>query len=184
VEQPARDGQVLQEVNGLVRIAEGAVKDERGRNGKRGEDPGHQARPEADDQQGSTPKNLARTGDPHVWTLVRGEAQWEGISPGRATANSPEVLMRMALAGADITIIHDPFALPRVERRELVHVLTEWSTPPTMVLHEHCCGARSARHNRAAKIWLPVHRAGTTRVHPRSGDTGITGESAKRGHIK
>src|SRR5215813_9947467 len=41
----------------------------------------------------------ARTGDPAVWTLVRGEARWEGIPPGRATANSPEILMRMALAG-------------------------------------------------------------------------------------
>jgi DNA-binding transcriptional LysR family regulator len=73
---------------------------------------------------------LARTGDPHVWTLVRGEARWEGIPPGRATANSPEVLMRMALAGAGIAVIHDPFALPRVQRGELVHVLPDWSTPP------------------------------------------------------
>jgi DNA-binding transcriptional LysR family regulator len=75
---------------------------------------------------------LARTGDPHLWTLLRGEARWEGIPPGRATANSPEVLMRMALAGAGIAIIHDPFALPRVERGELVHILPEWSTPPVI----------------------------------------------------
>ena len=38
--------------------------------------------------------------------------------------------MRMALAGAGIAIIHDPFALPRVQRGELVHVLPDWSTPP------------------------------------------------------
>jgi DNA-binding transcriptional LysR family regulator len=74
----------------------------------------------------------ARSGDPLIWTLVNGEARWEGIPPGRATANSPEVLMRMALAGAGIAVIHDPFALPRVERGELVHVLPEWSTPPTI----------------------------------------------------
>jgi DNA-binding transcriptional LysR family regulator len=73
---------------------------------------------------------LARTGDPHVWTLVRGEARWEGIPPGRATANSPELLMRIALAGAGIAIIHDPFALPYVQRGELVQVLPDWSTPP------------------------------------------------------
>ncbi len=73
---------------------------------------------------------LARSGDPHVWTLVRGEARWEGIPPGRATANSPELLMRMALAGAGIAVIHDAFALPRVERGELVQVLPDWSTPP------------------------------------------------------
>ena len=40
--------------------------------------------------------------------------------------------MRMALAGAGIAIIHDPFALPRVERGELVHVLPDWSTPPVI----------------------------------------------------
>lgn len=73
---------------------------------------------------------LARTGDPTVWTLLRGEERWEGIPSGRATANSPEVLMRMALAGGGIAIIHDPFALPRVERGELVQVLPDWSTPP------------------------------------------------------
>ena len=73
---------------------------------------------------------LARTGDPRVWTLVRGDARWEGIPPGRATANSPELLMRMALAGAGIAIINDPFALPRVQRGELIHVLPDWNTPP------------------------------------------------------
>ena len=73
---------------------------------------------------------LARTGDPQVWTLVRGEARWEGIPPGRATANSPELLMRMALGGAGIAMIHDPFAVPYLERGELVQVLSDWSTPP------------------------------------------------------
>src|SRR5215813_8342369 len=72
---------------------------------------------------------LARTGDPAVWTLVRGEARWEGIPPGRATANAPEVLMRMALAGAGIAMIHDPFAAPYLERGELVPILPDWSTP-------------------------------------------------------
>jgi DNA-binding transcriptional LysR family regulator len=73
---------------------------------------------------------LARTGDPQVWTLVRGEARWEGIPPGRATANSPELLMRMALGGAGIAMIHDAFAVPYLERGELVQVLPDWSTPP------------------------------------------------------
>ena len=73
---------------------------------------------------------LARTGDPQVWTLVRGEARWEGIPPGHATANSPELLMRMALGGAGIAMIHDAFAVPYLERGELVQVLPDWSTPP------------------------------------------------------
>jgi len=40
VKQSARDGQVLHEVNELVRISEGAVKDERGRNGECRKDSG------------------------------------------------------------------------------------------------------------------------------------------------
>ena len=54
---------------------------------------------------------LARTGDPQVWTLVRGEARWEGIPPGRATANSPELLMRVALGGTSVasSTIHSPW---------------------------------------------------------------------------
>ena len=72
---------------------------------------------------------LARTGDPQVWTLVRGEARWEGIPPGHATANSPELLMRMALGGAGIAMIHDPFAAPYLERGELVQLLPDWGTP-------------------------------------------------------
>ena len=73
---------------------------------------------------------LGRTGDPLPWLLVRGDARWEGIPPGRATANSPEVLMRMALAGAGITVVHDYFALQSLQRGELVQVLPDWHTPP------------------------------------------------------
>ena len=73
---------------------------------------------------------LGRTGDPLPWLLVRGDARWEGIPPGRATANSPEVLMRMALAGAGITVVHDYFALQYLQRGELVQVLSDWHTPP------------------------------------------------------
>ena len=73
---------------------------------------------------------LARTGDPSPWILVRGDARWEGIPPGRATANSPEVLMRMALAGAGITVVHDYFALQYLQRGELAQVLPDWHTPP------------------------------------------------------
>ena len=73
---------------------------------------------------------LARTGDPLPWTLIRGEARWEGNPPSRANANSPELLMRMALAGAGIAIVNDHFALPYLKRGELVRVLPQWNTPP------------------------------------------------------
>ena len=40
--------------------------------------------------------------------------------------------MRMALAGAGIAIIDDPFALPRAQRGELIQVLPDWSAPPVV----------------------------------------------------
>ena len=73
---------------------------------------------------------LARTGGPMPWVLTRGDERWEGVPPGRATANSPELLMRMALEGAGITVINDQFALPYLQRGALVQVLPDWRLPP------------------------------------------------------
>ena len=73
---------------------------------------------------------LARTGDAMSWMLERGDERWQGIPPGRATINSPELLMRMALNGAGITVINDHFALPYLQRGELVQVLPDWHLPP------------------------------------------------------
>jgi DNA-binding transcriptional LysR family regulator len=49
--------------------------------------------------------------------LLRGDERWEGMPPGRATANSPELLMRMALGGAGITVVNDHFAHAPAARR-------------------------------------------------------------------
>jgi len=73
---------------------------------------------------------LARTGEPMPWVLTRGDQRWEGIPPGRVTANAPELLTRMAIAGAGITIVNDHFVLPHLSRGELVNVLPEWRLPP------------------------------------------------------
>jgi len=73
---------------------------------------------------------LGRTGEPLRWILTRGDARWEGIPPGRATVNSPQMLMRMALEGAGIAIVGDHFALPYLQRGELVQVLPDWRSPP------------------------------------------------------
>jgi DNA-binding transcriptional LysR family regulator len=72
---------------------------------------------------------LARSGAPEPWVLSRGEARWEGIPPGRATANSPELLTRMARCGAGITGVAHHFARPYVRSGELVPVLEEWTLP-------------------------------------------------------
>ncbi|MBA4109627.1 MAG: LysR family transcriptional regulator [Leptothrix sp. (in: Bacteria)] len=74
---------------------------------------------------------LGRNGDPVPWVLQRDPARWEGIPPGRATANSPDVLMRMALAGAGITLVSDYFAEPHVRAGTLLPVLPDWRPPTT-----------------------------------------------------
>ena len=72
---------------------------------------------------------LGRQGDPLGWTLSRGNERWEGVPPGRAAANSPELLLRMACAGAGIAAVSDHFASARVRRGELRRVLTDWCLP-------------------------------------------------------
>jgi DNA-binding transcriptional LysR family regulator len=72
---------------------------------------------------------LARDGKAIPWLLNRGEAQWEGAPPNRITANSPALLLRMALAGTGITEQAHHFAEPYVRRGELRQVLSDWSVP-------------------------------------------------------
>ena len=72
---------------------------------------------------------LMRSGEPMAWVLSRGEARWEGTPPGRATANSPEVLAQLAHAGVGIAVVADHFAEPYVVRGELVPVLPDWNLP-------------------------------------------------------
>jgi DNA-binding transcriptional LysR family regulator len=72
---------------------------------------------------------LQRNGDPAAWILSRGEARWEGIPPGRATANSPELLTRLARSGAGIAAVTDHFAAAYVASGELVPVLEDWTLP-------------------------------------------------------
>jgi DNA-binding transcriptional LysR family regulator len=72
---------------------------------------------------------LLRNGEPATWILTRGEAHWEGIPPGRATANSPELLIRLARSGAGIAAVTDHFAAPYVESGELEPVLEDWTLP-------------------------------------------------------
>lgn len=72
---------------------------------------------------------LKRSGEPVQWTLMRGDARWEGIPPARATANSPELLIRLARSGVGIAAVTDHFAVPYVESGELVPVLEDWNLP-------------------------------------------------------
>jgi len=69
---------------------------------------------------------LSRTGDAMPWVLHHGDKRWQGTPPVNALANSPELLMRMAIKGAGICLANDHFAMPHVKRRELVCVLDPW----------------------------------------------------------
>ncbi|OGB20745.1 MAG: LysR family transcriptional regulator [Burkholderiales bacterium RIFCSPLOWO2_02_FULL_57_36] len=73
---------------------------------------------------------LGRNGEPASWVLIRDDARWVGIPPGRATINSPELLILLARAGAGITVVSDHFAEPYVRSGELKRVLPDWSLPP------------------------------------------------------
>lgn len=72
---------------------------------------------------------LARNGEPLAWTLAHGKQRWEGVPPGRIAANTPELLVNMARAGAGIVAVPDYIAAPSVRRGELRRVLPEWRMP-------------------------------------------------------
>jgi DNA-binding transcriptional LysR family regulator len=72
---------------------------------------------------------LRGDGESATWTLVQGEHRWQGIPPGRAAANSPELLIRLACAGVGIVAVPDTFALPYVQRGALRRILPGWCLP-------------------------------------------------------
>jgi len=68
-------------------------------------------------------------GEPQPWLLSCGELRWEQVPPGRITANSPELLARLARGGRGIVALADYFAAPHLQRRELVRILPAWCLP-------------------------------------------------------
>jgi DNA-binding transcriptional LysR family regulator len=72
---------------------------------------------------------LSRSGGPVPWVLQRGKVRWERELRARMTANSPELLARMACSGAGIAASSRFFTAAHVEKGELVRVLPEWDLP-------------------------------------------------------
>ena len=64
-----------------------------------------------------------------TWKLTRGKTVWQRELPAKLTANSPDLLARIACAGAGIAASSDLFAEDSLARGELVRVLPEWSLP-------------------------------------------------------
>jgi DNA-binding transcriptional LysR family regulator len=63
------------------------------------------------------------------WVLTRGKTTWQRELPARLSANSPDLLARIACTGAGIAGISDLFAQAHANQVELVRVLPEWDLP-------------------------------------------------------
>ena len=72
---------------------------------------------------------LGRDGEPLGWTLASGSRRWEGLPPGRTSANSPELLVKFALAGAGIAAVPDHLAAAGLRGGALQRVLPDWCLP-------------------------------------------------------
>jgi DNA-binding transcriptional LysR family regulator len=72
---------------------------------------------------------LSRNGGPTQWVMERGKTRWERPVRARLSANSPEVLARIACGGAGIAASSDLFTGPMLKKGELVRVLPDWQMP-------------------------------------------------------
>lgn len=87
-----------------------------------------------DDLTGHEGLQLTRpSGEPAPWTLTRGGQEWRGAPPSRISANSPELLLDLALSGAGIARLASHLVRPKLETGELVHVLPDWTLTPVPV---------------------------------------------------
>lgn len=72
---------------------------------------------------------LMANGEAATWTLSQGDERWQGSPPGRVSANAPELLIKLACAGAGIAAVPDHFAAAEVRRGALRRVLPGWCLP-------------------------------------------------------
>jgi DNA-binding transcriptional LysR family regulator len=81
-------------------------------------------------QQHKSAHLLGGNNEPLAWTLTKGAQRWVGTPPGHFSANSPELLVRMACSGCGIVAVPDQFALPYLRTGGLRRVLPDWCVPP------------------------------------------------------
>lgn len=72
---------------------------------------------------------LRANGEVAAWTLTKDDEHWQSKPPGRVNANAPELLIKMACAGAGIAAVPDHFAAANVRLGALRRVLPRWSLP-------------------------------------------------------
>ena len=72
---------------------------------------------------------LGASGEPLPWRLARDGQAWQGLPAVRIHANSPELLIRLARAGAGIAAVPDYFAEADLRQGRLRRVLADWQLP-------------------------------------------------------
>ncbi|SDD12390.1 transcriptional regulator, LysR family [Massilia sp. PDC64] len=72
---------------------------------------------------------LSRAGGAVPWILQRGKVRWEKELTARLTANSPQLLAKIACSGAGIAASTDFIVAEHVRKGELVRVLPDWDLP-------------------------------------------------------
>ena len=72
---------------------------------------------------------LSRSGGAVPWVLQRGKVRWEKELTARLTANSPQLLAKIACSGAGIAASTDFIVAKHVRKGELVRVLPDWDLP-------------------------------------------------------
>ena len=76
---------------------------------------------------------LSRNGEAFPLVLHHGAERWRGAPRSRAIANSPELLLTMAVDGLGISALADRTAEPYVEKGKLVRILPKWHGPHLVV---------------------------------------------------
>lgn len=79
--------------------------------------------------QHDTLRLLGRNGEAVGWVLLSGNQRWAEVPQGRTAANSPEILISLACAGAGIAAVPDYFAASSVRNGRLRRVLPDWHLP-------------------------------------------------------
>ncbi|MCS0614807.1 LysR family transcriptional regulator [Massilia kyonggiensis] len=72
---------------------------------------------------------LSRSGGAVPWILQRGKVRWEKELTARLTANSPQLLAKIACSGGGIAASTDFIVAKYVKKGELVRVLPDWDLP-------------------------------------------------------
>jgi len=76
---------------------------------------------------------IAANREPTPWLLTRNGETWQGLPPAALSANSPEVLVKLARFGRGIVAAPQNYAQDAVTQGELLRLLPDWHLPDVEV---------------------------------------------------